>query len=420
MVSNKTEKLFVSGPVNTVRLEGKIGNIKKVLYTMFDFHIDIQSQTQCEYIRAKHITSYLVEQFDRVTGSDKMYDFFLEIYPETLTTEPATEITLKYGWAIQELFKKSFVYNPEKSKVVESKIFPNVRFHYIDIRAYIKAEIDKIFFSLGNYIENMYHNKNVTTYDIDNILDSINMSISHLKIIYDLLYGTDSFNKIKKEHMPLIPTTYKSLEKYTTNVVYDINKIIITKIIKEHKYENVKNVINNYVNTDLKEQFYRIFNNLDQLYKYLQAIKKELGKPNTLSIKSKATDNTDYYTYWRDNRSEVNTVSEIHNQFDLISEIEQDIMVNLVDLYFLRRFLNKDYITNATIYTGALHSLFYIYILVKYFDFKVTHASYLGVDISEINNIIKKSPSSFTLSKYFYPTNFNQCSDLTNFPQLFE
>ncbi len=415
------KQILVSGPINTVRLEGKIGDINKVLYVMFDFHVNIQTQTQCEDIRAKNITSYLVENFDRVTNSDKIYDFFMEIYPETVTMTASTNITLKYGWAIQELFKKSFTYDPTKSKVVMSKTFPNIRFHYIDIRAYILSEVDSTFNSIHNYVDKLYHNKYISKNDVDSLVDGISIVISQLKVIYDLLFGKNTFEKVKKEHLSLIPETYKALEKYTPEKIKEINKVIINKILENHKYDKVKKVFNNYVNTTTKEQFNLMFNSLEDFYKYLQEIKNTLNNYGELAQVVPTVDYaTKSYNYWQEDSYYVKIVSTIVEKVIIISDIKQDIMVSLVDLYFLRRFLNKDYITNGLSYTGALHSQFYIYMLVKYFDFKVTDASYCSEDISKINSLIKKESSSYIMSKFFYPPKFNQCSDLTGFPPLFE
>ena len=44
------------------------------------------------------------------------------------------------------------------------------------------------------------------------------------------------------------------------------------------------------------------------------------------------------------------------------------------DIFFLRRFLDKEYITNAIVYAGALHINTYIDILIKEFDFKAVMA----------------------------------------------
>ena len=39
--------------------------------------------------------------------------------------------------------------------------------------------------------------------------------------------------------------------------------------------------------------------------------------------------------------------------------------------YFLRRFLDKDYITKNIVYTGFIHTIEYLYFLVKHYDFKI-------------------------------------------------
>ena len=73
-----------------------------------------------------------------------------------------------------------------------------------------------------------------------------------------------------------------------------------------------------------------------------------------------------------------------------------DINVTFMDVYFLRRFLDKKYITNTVTYTGINHSINYIYALVKYFDFKITHASYMKYDIKEATKKIKNSDTTLT------------------------
>ena len=34
--------VLINGPINVIRLEGKINNIKKVLYIFMDVHVNIQ------------------------------------------------------------------------------------------------------------------------------------------------------------------------------------------------------------------------------------------------------------------------------------------------------------------------------------------------------------------------------------------
>lgn len=77
----KVEELRVNGPINTVRLEGKIGNIKKVIYIFMDIHDSVVDQTECDNIRSYDIDKYIIKTFDQAFGNDKTYDLFIERDP---------------------------------------------------------------------------------------------------------------------------------------------------------------------------------------------------------------------------------------------------------------------------------------------------------------------------------------------------
>ena len=62
----------------------------------------------------------------------------------------------------------------------------------------------------------------------------------------------------------------------------------------------------------------------------------------------------------------------------------------ITDVYFLRRFLDKDYIQNVITYCGRNHALNYIYFLVKYCNFTITKIyNTNGLTIDDIINKIK-------------------------------
>jgi len=112
-----------------------------------------------------------------------------------------------------------------------------------------------------------------------------------------------------------------------------------------------------------------------------------------------------------------------------ISNMSDDLSYNFVklfgkitDCYLLRRLLDKDYITNAIIYTGAAHSLHYIQFLVKYFDFKITHAAYSTItNIEELNSELKtRVDKNDEIISLLIPPRLFQCSDLTDFPKEFK
>lgn len=54
-----------------------------------------------------------------------------------------------------------------------------------------------------------------------------------------------------------------------------------------------------------------------------------------------------------------------------------------MDLYFLKRFLDKEYIKNAVLYCSSHHT---IDILINGFNFKITHTT---SNVNNINNKIK-------------------------------
>ncbi|RYX78189.1 hypothetical protein EON71_01310 [bacterium] len=104
-------------------------------------------------------------------------------------------------------------------------------------------------------------------------------------------------------------------------------------------------------------------------------------------------------------------------------EIAADLDVALMDTYTLRRILDKHYVTNGIIYCGAAHSINYIYFLVKYFGFNITHASYSAVGIDKLNNIIKKCNTSdyhLQIALMLLPPEKQQCSNMENFPTDFK
>ena len=104
---------------------------------------------------------------------------------------------------------------------------------------------------------------------------------------------------------------------------------------------------------------------------------------------------------------------------NIIEEKFIEFFARFTDIYFLRRFLDKEYITNAIVYSGALHSSTYVSVLVKKFAFRVTHASYSKItDMTKLTNKIRKLPL-MEMQELILPPKFIQCSDMTGFPTKF-
>lgn len=53
----------INGPINVVRMEGKIGNIKKVVYLFMDRHNDYNVQTKCNNPGSIDVQEYFKNSF---------------------------------------------------------------------------------------------------------------------------------------------------------------------------------------------------------------------------------------------------------------------------------------------------------------------------------------------------------------------
>ena len=89
-----------------------------------------------------------------------------------------------------------------------------------------------------------------------------------------------------------------------------------------------------------------------------------------------------------------------------------------MDLYFLRKVIDNEEITHGIVYTGINHSVIFIYTLVKYFGFHITHSNHLhnNLTLKDYEDIIKNEDYSKKIRYLFFPKKFNQCVDMSHFP----
>ena len=382
----------VNGPINAMRLE-KNG---KVIYLFMDFHWDLYKQSQCEILRSIDFKDFLINNFDSI--KDKKIDFFFEknpiIYKEGFN--PAKE---RYITEISKLFEKSINYDKEKGKMLPSKEFPNVRFHYADFRlTFIMHEIVNL---LGNiqaeFIDNFF---------ITDTIDGLTILGNNLKFLFNILQDISPNNskfKFIKE--------FEELQQYKKEDTEERLKKIISKIFYDISDSKVKKSINDF----LKTVTFSYFNKAFELITNTQKMLTDYRKDNTpWYVKKVHKDIADYGMPY-----------EVHERFRTKVKINLNYLYGyvlnisafLMDCYLLRRVLDKDYVKTAVIYTGVAHSVNYVYFLLKYFDFDITHYSYLEKDVKKIINKIK-SPRE--LDQYIFPKIMVQCSNLDKFPKSFE
>ena len=379
---------YVNGPINTIRIEGKVNNIKKVLYIFFDIHKSLNYQTECPNIRSQDIKNYLIEQFDFARENNINVDFFMEIlikdeiYNKDLKY---SKRTMNYILKLREFFKNNFIFNNKTTTIKISEEFPNVRHHYIDFRDIFLSDILSNIFDLMNKdINEMWDYKYLNNDLIENIkkeILGINIRMKNLKEM--ILY--DKYEKTKNISIIFL---HKILKKIKSRYK---NKDIYQKITKYY-LDNINRLMNDYDKTS------------KEYMNYLNFLQKENNK-----FKYKSNTDiiiTDYLP----------KLVLLNNKYhDIIS----DIGTYIVDIYFLRRFLDKNYVKNACVYTGGYHSCNYLYFLVKYCGFTITHTSYVKKSIKNLTQVINKAKKNIDIENEVYPEKFIQCSDLSNFPKGF-
>jgi len=417
--TEKHDKTFVNGPINTFRLEGEIFGIKKVIYIFMDYHADIMNQTKCGNIKSLDFHEYLVKTFDELSGKQRNVDFFMEIVPTDLVNHPSIYKNI-YISEVRQVFSEAFYYDPQKNVVGESNTFPNVRLHYLDVRDYFYFDIHDMFTSLFQinklFLDNMdiiHDTMTLISAKVGSFQKELQKSTND-KSTNDK--STNDKNKIK--NIPTIPKNIEALSKYNDEEIVGKMSEIVYKIKNKYKHPEIKKLIGQLIDNEILSRIKLFYNKQPDLQKLIDTSKIHLSN-HPFHIFDKTSNDMDYGLPNKIHKS-------IDNDFsDLIAVCDGhigDAYMMFTDLFFLRRFLDKDYVTNGIVYTGGYHSANYIYVLVKHFDFKITNCSTLMPEytLDKLHGLIKKEKHPIDIRKYIFPEYRIQCSDLSDFPKHFK
>ena len=341
----------------------RLTNGSKILYIFGDYHIETNNQNECIYNNLDTIDIDKLLLLFMKSNKKDRYDIFCEMYEDMYTD-------LHINFKTKQLnYKKRYIDNVVKlfQNNVKDK-YKNFRFHYTDIR--------------------------------DSLL-IYNILYDYFKLyIYNTKFNGRVYILLFKELKELILSFIKLLNN---------NKFII-KIL--NKYNNLK----------IKKQILKI-------YKYIYSYCKEainlidnLIKFITNNLMNKYIEI--YYINIYENTKNNNYIIITVNK---INEIISYIGVLIVDLYFIRRFLDKNYINNVILYVGGLHLVNISYLLVKYFKFKITNVNYINQPINlnkyilELSNkdILKNISNLENMLINSKNNQIYQCTDLLNFPDNF-
>ena len=416
-----SKKIEISGVNNLVRLEGSIGSTNKIIYLFFINNVDAINQTECANIYSKDIHKYLAKTFYNINNeSDYMLDFFMDLMPTNIHRYgKKLEYTDNYINQIRNFFARIFNYDEQKNKVLMAKHFEKIRLHYFDIRDYLSLIIE---FPLFNNLESLYSLMNIN--DENKIISELNFTITILQNsktnLNNILtiFKTKNNADIKNESSVI----KKSLYTDDMQIYFDINNVkkFVNKINNVYNNEDVQlKILNDYQlileYADLTEKY--IINIIEYIQNTITYLLETKDKLNTSKYSTNDISSGLHYL------DKMDIIIDVIKKYESIQSKISDIFILMTNLYFLRRILDKNYITNSIVCSNNKHSTNIIRLLVGIFNFKITHASYsLIPNIDQLNNQIKKNMSGLELTdiaKLFVPEVFQQCIDITNFPKKF-
>lgn len=82
--------LLISGPINTIRLEGSVFGVKKVLYIFVSYNENYMFQTECPDHKGTKITKYIAKNIHNAKGT---LDFFIPTIKANLQIPKDIEFT---------------------------------------------------------------------------------------------------------------------------------------------------------------------------------------------------------------------------------------------------------------------------------------------------------------------------------------
>lgn len=385
-----TTEILVNGPINAVRMEGEIFGIKKVIYIFFDIHKSVQFQTQCPSYMSDDFNRYFAKTIGNIK-LDKVYDLFFEI-GEKFETINIGKFRQRYIDELLKYFKDTIEVSIVKNKKKIGSKQKNLRLHYINIRDYLKDTLNKDLDDMYYILDNAICKKYITKFSLGELSDIV---ISIEKTIKNLI------------------EIFQNPKKKDDKISYYINKMM-----SKYKHTELKEKLIKPVLDEIYNHFNILIEKIEQIHLFINEFKNKIQTDDVLV-------GTDYgdYMYGLSSIFYIENLSKLYKLYNDIELYSLDGYSLIMDLFFLRRFLDKDYITNGIVYTGGAHSVFYVYLLLKYFDFKLTNSSYMEKSIHKIEDLeklIKKEENYKKIAKYLFPNILSQCIDLTHFPPNFE
>ena len=370
------DKVSINGPINFFKLKKD----NKIIYLLCEVHEDISRQQECDDLYSINIDKYLKHVFK---NSTETIDFMLETPEEFLNEDKKTYSDNNYNLKYIQKLRKMYIQNKNAEK--------NTRFHHIEIRYYNQLwELREL---SENNMNNLWNNGLYDFYLIINNLKKI------VEILINLLKITqkyrDNANIVDDKNTPIVEHIInKILNRYNDNK----NKKIINNFYDKFCIDKIKFTIE-LINKNMT-RYEEINKNNSDLYLQQYRTSIPFGEKGGKIM-----------TYENNIPDYKNKLFEIKNEIEYILLLCINIGSAYVDSYFLRRFIDKDYVNNVIVYAGNFHIASYLWFLVKQCDFEIIEYNTINEKKTseEFMEIIKKSTDMYDIYSYTEPIKFSQC-----------
>ena len=331
--------LQLNGPVNFFRLK----NNEKEIYIFCDCLENMENKEECDDIESFNFDKYLKIFFEK---NKKNVDFMLES-SKNIFVNKYNDKNNTYMIKIKKAFVDLKINNP---------YYKYLKIHYIDVDFETKMhEIFKIV-------------KNIDFYNFEIAIVQLN----NINILYE--------------------EQLKIIKKFKTNEKSEIDKknildVVFYKIIVKYNDKKNKKIINEYFDIMCYKRIKYVMTLINKLILILK--NNKINNKITFEHVNKEKELFKQHIQFKYNNVEL--TNKIKKLYDKITILMLDIGVYIMDCYFLRRFLDKEYIKNVIIYVSMFHSSNYLHFLVKYCNYKIIEYEFIDNNNSkEFENIIKK------------------------------
>ena len=211
-------------------------------------------------------------------------------------------------------------------------------------------------------------------------------------------------------HYPYSIETLFTIMSDTNRIIVDLeellqngkNNVIIKKILYKYQNKNIEKKINEiYNDLVIKNIKLAIKNSNELLNLIIKSIKPIME--TIFDIEKSFEKSKDIYIKFNTNKYNIMVIATV-----------------ITDLYFLRRFLDKEYVKNGILYTGSGHMADLVYLLTKYFNYELTNCYHTNKPL-KTSQIVKMENNELLniFNNYDKFLRMQQCVNLFNFSKNF-